>query len=76
MYERGASLSESIEIIIQIEEYIHPENVLQPFSRIEPNHSRFGNVEKIRTKKSDVYKLIMATKDVKLQTVSIDCRIL
>lgn len=46
------------------------------YIKAEPKHSRYGNIEKIRTKKDDIYKLIMATNDAEMQTVSIECRIL
>lgn len=76
MRGRAKGLQEGTSLYMQIEQYTHPDNVYSPFKRAQQCHSRFGNIEKIRTKKSDVYKLIMATNDVKMQTVSIECRVM
>jgi hypothetical protein len=61
---------------MQLEEYLHPDSLYAPFTAAPATHSRFGSIEKIRTRKTDVFKLIMATSDAKMQTVSIDCRVL
>lgn len=61
---------------MQLEEYLHPDSLHSPFIAATATHSRFGNIEKIRTRKNDVFKLIMATSDAKMQTISIDCRVL
>ena len=51
---------------------------LQPSNFIlAPNeHSRFGDIEKIRTKQTGVYKLIMACSGAVMQTITVECRVL